>query len=436
MSKRYYPEKFNLVTDADEAALMIDIDRIPGENLFDYKKRVLESSSKISNSSYSGLINSINRNLGLSQIEIVEISFKGIISGDLGDPNTNYSGFVITDDRVYSGIIDGTLTKVLGNKFQVSSNTWSVNKLIGLTLAIDGNEYSIVSNTSNEIYVDREFESLYVTKSYEIKANWKPDSYINYSLILEKETYVVLANTENTITLNKPIKYREDGSFELRLSRPRVEITSSRIIFYIEYLNDDNFRIEFEVDLRENNLNHRDLCKKVNAQSRYFQMEDLIPFDNPVKAFTIKKQDSDIQVFGENIPASKLFKLKNKNIKTDTIKFSESEVFSLEEDQLPENINGAYYSVNYSEGIIKTLKLPTGSGQASYIYMDFPLRLESAPAIIAGLADEETERFLFSQKEKIIYESQKDRFVSSQPKTEMIEYISELLKVNKQSWGV
>jgi hypothetical protein len=67
--------------------------------------------------------------------------------------------------------------------------------------------------------------------------------------------------------------------------------------------------------------------------------------------------------------------------------------------------------------------------------MKFPMKIETAPAVILNLSDKESQRFLFSQKEKSTYQDPKDRFVSSQPKSEMIEYISELLKVNKQSWG-
>jgi len=85
---------------------------------------------------------------------------------------------------------------------------------------------------------------------------------------------------------------------------------------------------------------------------------------------------------------------------------------------------------------LRTVLLPSGGGEVSYVHMDFPFLIESAPAVVVSLNDSESSKFLFSQKEKIIYEDFRDRFVSSQPKTEMIEYISELLKVNKQSWGV
>lgn len=436
MTKRYYPEKFNTVTSADEAAMILDIERIPGESLFDYKKRVLEASSKAANSSYGGLINGINRELGLKQSELINISFKNILVGDLLNSMTTYSGYILSDSRLYQGIIDGTLTKIIGNKLISHEHLWEENILAGLTVEIDEVEYQVTGNTYNSVILDREPTSLHINKSYSIRAKWKSNSFIGYVFNLEKERYIVTSNTESTITLNKPIVFRQDGKFSLSLSRPRIEITASRIIFYIEYLSKENYRIDMSVDLREKSLTHRDLCKLVNSTSKYFQMEDLIPLDNPVRAFTFRHKDSDIKVFQEQIPVSKFFKLKNKNIKPDTLKFSEPYIFSKEEDILETELTGPYYTVNHTQGIVKTVLLPSGSGLVSYTYMDFPFVVESAPVVVLGLADKESEQFLFSQKEKIIYEDSRDRFVSGQPKTEMIEYVSELLKVNKQSWGI
>lgn len=435
MAKRYYPEKFNLVTNADDAALILDIERIPGESLSEYKKRVMEGSSNISNSSYEGLINGINRELGLKQFEAIEISFKEILCGDLFEENNVNTDYVITDNRLYVGLINGSSIRITENKIQFSSNTWKENYLIGLSFFIENKEYKIISNTVNEISVDSEFESLHLNKEYTIKPNWKTNQYLNYILVLENEPYPISGNTEKTITLSKPLSYRTSGFYKLRLSRPKVKITSSRVIFYLDYLNEKSFRLELEVDLRDGNISHSDLCEKVNKESKFYFLKNLIPLENSVKAFTLKQKDSDIKVFQEVVPASKFFKLKNANVKPGTLKFSESNIFGIEEDVLPENLNGPYYSVNQLEGTIKTKTLPSGAGQVSYIYMDFPFVLESAPAVVLSFSDKESEKFLFSQKEKLIYEDSRDRFVSSQPKTEMIEYISELLKINKQSWG-
>lgn len=436
MTKRYFPEKVNVITSTDDAGITLDIDRIPGEKLFNFKKRLLESSSLVANSSYNGLINGINRELGLEQLEVINLKFKPILNGDISDPLTVHNNFIISDSRLYQGIIDGALTRIENNKFRSHEHLWLNDYLVGLTLILGSEEFIIVSNTYNELTLDRAPLSPYLNQTYTIKPKWKTNAYIGFVLILEKERYIVLANSENTITLNKPITYRENGFFSLSLARPRVQITASRILFFIEYLSEKNYRLEFELNLRENQITHRELCKKVNAESKYFQMEDLIPLEYPVKAFTLKQKDSDIKVFEEDIPASKFFKLANKNIKADTLKFSESDIFSKEEDELNDTLSGPYYTVNHNEGVIKSSLLPSGQGQISYTYMDFPLTIESAPVVVLGLSDKETEKFLFSQKEKIIYDDYRNRFVSSQPKTEMIEYISELLKINRQSWGV
>lgn len=436
MTKRYYPEKVNVITSTDEAGMTLDIDRIPGEGLFNYKKRLLESSSRIANSSYEGLINGINRELGLNQLEIINVTLKPILNGNMADPLTSHTDFIISDNRLYNGFIDGTLTRIQDKKFRTHEYIWLDNYLAGLTLIIGGEEFTVLSNTYNELTLDRTSPSLFLNESYTIRAKWKSNAYIGFVLTLEKERYIVLANTDNTITVNKPLSFRENGFFSLSLTRPRVEVTASRIMFYIDYLNEKSYRLELEIDLRENQLTHRELCKRVNSESKYFKMEDLIPLDNALKAFTLKHKDSDVKVFQEEIPASKFFKLANKNIKPNTLKFSESDIFAREEDELNDSLFGPYYTVNHNEAVVKSLLLPSGQGEVSYTYMDFPFVLEFAAVVVLGLSDKETEKFLFSQKEKIIYEDYRDRFVSSQPKTEMIEYVSELLKINRQSWGV
>lgn len=433
--KRYYPEKINMVTSADEAGMILDIDRITGESLFDYKKRLLESSSKVANSGYNGLINGINRELGLEQKEAIKVSLRDILTGDLNDDSIVKTDYKISDNRSYQGVLDGNQKFIHGKKVKLSGSAWKKNYLAGLTFTVSQQKFKIISNTNNEITLDREPESNYLGQSYIIKPEWKVNSFIGYRFKLESEDYTVLSNTSNTLTLNKVIKYRTNGYFSLALTRPRVQVTSSRIIFYIEYLNNENFRVDLEVDLRENNLDTKKLCDIVNKESRFFILQDLTAEEEPLKAFTFRKKDSDVKVFKEKVPASKFFKLENKNIKPNTLKFSESDIFSKEEEELNETLFGPFYSVNHIEGIIESSMLPSGNGEVSYTYMDFPMVIESAPVVVVSLSDKESEKFLFSQKEKIIYEDSRDRFVSSQPKTEMIEYISELLRVNRQSWG-
>lgn len=434
MTRRYLPEKFNVVTSADETAMLSDIDRITGESLFDYKKRILESSKRLSNSSYDGLINGINRELNLAQRELINVSFKPIINGDLEDSNTQFNEFIISDNRLYQGIIDGTLTKILDNKLISHEHLWVDNYLAGLNVSIGSDVFKVLSNTYNEITLDKTPSVLHLNESYVIRAVYTPNAYVGYALLLDRNKYEILANTENTFTVNKPITYQEKSSYSVVLNRPRVKVSSSRVIFYKEYLNEENYQVDLIVNLRDNSLTHRGLIKIVNQQSAFFNLTDLIPYEQEVKAFTLKQKDSDVKVFDEAVPASKFFKLKNKNIKPGTVNFSESGVFGIEEDELNEEIFGPYYAINYIESTIKSSLLASG-GQVSYTYMKFPFIIEYAPAAIIGLSDKESEQFLFTQKEKILFEDPRQRFESSQPTAEMIEYISELLRVSRQSWG-
>lgn len=451
MSTRYYPEKFNIITTADDVGLLVDVERLVGESLFDYKKRVLESNIKKTNSSHSGLVNAINQELGLKQLEAIEIGLKEILTSKLTNEGITESNddinrnFIVTDNRLYEGVITSGSVTISQDQLTFSTNKWAVNDLIGLSLEVNGIDYLVTSNTENQIFVNKNFQpkdettslaQSFINSPYKIRANWKINSYIGYSFILEKNTYIILANTSNTISLNKRIKYATDGFFKLQLTKPRVHLTSARLILYMQYTNEKNNNIEMQIDLREKGITHRSLCKKINTESKYFNAMDLIPLSRELSAFTLTEKDSDVMVLDEEIPSSKFFKLKNRNIKPDTLKFSETYSLFKEEDDLENITFGPYYSVNYSEGAIKTVKIPSGEGVVSYSYANFPLVIMTSPAVIINLADKETENFLFTQNEKVIYEDPKDRFVPSQPKAEMIEYISELLKVNRQSWGV
>jgi hypothetical protein len=432
---RYFPEKFNTVTSADEIGMLQDIERISGESLLSYKKRILESSTKISNSSYSGLINGINRELGLSQKEVVEVNLKKLLKGNISDPLITHTELIISDNRYYEGIIDGIQTTLVEDKITDHVSIWPENYLAGLTLTMGGIEYAIRSNTTNVITLDRKPIVSHINDTYIIRAAWVANKFVGFALIIDRNSYEILANTSNTLTLNKPLKYRSDLTFYIRLNRPRIKVTASRIIFYKEFLNDENYQLDLIVSLRDNNMTHRSLCKLVNFQSQYFEMKDLIPYESEIKAFTLIHKDSDIKIFEEFIPSSKFFRIKEKQIKPGTIKFSESSVFSKEEDELNEELFGPYYTVNYEEGTIQSNMLSSGVGQISYTYMDFPFTLDHAPAAVISLSDKESQEFLFSQQEKILYDDPRDRFVSSQPKVDMIEYIAELLRINKQSWG-
>jgi hypothetical protein len=433
--KRYTPEKFNTITSSDDIGALIDLPRITGETLYSYKKRVLESSERVANSSYEGLINGINRELNLERKEVLEITLRNRIVGNIDHPEITYSGDTITDNRSYAGVINGVTVLAVGNTITITGHIIEDNELTGLYLLIDSITYRIKGNLGNEVYIESDSLNNLVGQPYLIRPNWEPNSLIGLSLLLHSRRYLILENDDNSIRLDANIKTSCYGTYEATAIRPRVHCTAARILLYKEYFNEDNFQIDMEIKINEKSLTHKEIVKQINENSKFFVAEDIVPLEDSVPAFSLKQQDSDIPVYGESVPGSKFFKLKNKNIKNGTAKFLETEVFLREVEDLDTAPYGSFFTLDYNEGIVRSKKVPNGRGTLSYIYSDIPFRLESTPAIIVPFVDKEADSFLFAQKQKTIFNDSRDRFISSQPKSKMIEYISELLSVKDQTWG-
>src|SRR5690606_4372513 len=93
------------------------------------------------------------------------------------------------------------------------------------------------------------------------------------------------------------------------------------------------------------------------------------------------------------------------------------------------------YFVEYSTGTTLVNTTPSGNGTVSYIWNEFPFVVVSSPAIVNAFVEEDIQDFLFAQIEMKFYDNVKGRYISGQPKADMIEYIAELLSVKPLSWG-
>lgn len=431
--KRYTPEKINIVSSADEIGALIDIPRINGESLQDYKKRILESSRRPSNSTYEGLINAINRDLGLEREIALEIlPAKKYYA--LNNQDIVLSGAVIRDNRYYTGTIDAVSVSAVGNKLSSSSPLFIEDELIGLKLLIEGVEYLIISNTSNSIIFDGDLSGL-VNTPYEIYPNWETNSLVGLAVVTNNNKYVITSNSNNSIEIDVDyIDSHKPRYLSIEANSPRVNITSSQIILYKDYINEENFQIDKVIETRVKGLTHLGIIDLIN-QSSFFKANNLLGHNIEKAAFTFKKQDSDIRVSREEIPSSKFFRLKNKNIKEGSLNFSQSDIFFNETRDLINAPFGPYYYVNHKEGIIHSKKVGSGNSTVTYTYMDFPFFVESSPAVVTAFADKTAELFLFTQQEKRLYTDPRNKEMSTQPKSDMIEYIAELLKTSRQSWG-
>lgn len=67
--------KKSIFNSLDEHGVLLDLPRIPGEKNKDYKARLLDVGVNRASSAYSGLLNGITRELGMSYYDVIEIGF-------------------------------------------------------------------------------------------------------------------------------------------------------------------------------------------------------------------------------------------------------------------------------------------------------------------------------------------------------------------------
>lgn len=128
---KFKPEAINIRTALDDQGSFLGIDRIVGESLKDFKRRLLEVNINLASSTYMGLINGITRELGLTQQRAFRVELKAIETNNVSSGTVSLTKRVLTD----------------------SSKTFAADSLIGLGLEINKNIYKIIANTSTAIQV-------------------------------------------------------------------------------------------------------------------------------------------------------------------------------------------------------------------------------------------------------------------------------------------
>lgn len=434
MTKVFKPEPSIVRTAIDEIGSILNVDRIAGESISDYTERLLGTFVKRSSSSYQGMINGINRALGQEEIDAISVNYRAILQGDISKEYIEYGQNYIQNNFFYSGIISGSTVVAVGDTLTDQNADWDEESLRGLTLTIGSNKYEIISNKKQSLKI-RGLLSNLVGNQFSIQLDLMPNVLTGLSVRIDNKNIPVAENTSNRIYVNQQV-FNQVFSTEFKVTaiNPKVEVTASSIYLYKEYQSEQNFQLEKEIPLRGFTKFHLGIVDEINT-TYYFEAINLLGHKEKVLSISFKKQSSDIVVTQEVVPAVKYFKLKNSNIKLGSLVFSESSIFvqETEEDEVFER-PGNYY-VDYSSGAILTSVTPSGNKTVSYVSSSFPCKLISSPAIVNTMADKEVESYLFSQLEVRLYENPKKRFVPSQPTTDMLEYIGELLKVKPQAWG-
>lgn len=430
----FTPEPIVIRTALDEHGSLLDLPRIAGEDLKEYSERLFDTYANRASSTYSGLLNGMDRELGLDRQDLIDISIRSVGLGDLTDPAITITPITIINTSTFTNTINGTTVTAVGAKLTDTTQSWTPGHLRGYILKILAINYEVIDNTATELIVNADFSAL-TGNPYTVEVDWEVNSLTGLGIKIGNKLFKITENTNNTLKIDQgDLTEGDDTVYKIRAFNPRVEITGSFFNLYKEFSNSDNFQLEKGMDLREDVRFHKDIIAEIN-KLKFFEATNLQDIREDIFAFTINRQTSDESIIKEIIPAAKFFRLKNKNIKEDSVKFTEANIFLrevIEEDvsKLPGN-----YNIDYDQGIVKVNTTPSGNKPASYVWNDFPFTVVNSPVIINAFNKEDSEEFLFLQQEMKRYLTLKDQFRSSVPKADMIEYMAELLSVKPENWG-
>lgn len=434
MTKVFKPEPSIIRTPLDEIGSLLNVDRIAGEPVSSYTERLLGTFVKRSSSTYNGMLNGINRALGVEERPVLEINYRAILQGSLNSSYIEFGTNYIQNNFSYSGVVNGLTVVAVGNTLKDSSANWMPDHLRGLTLTIGSSKYEILSNDSTTVTINGILSDL-LGQQFNIQLNLTPNILTGLCIRIDNKIIAIAENSAKRFYVN-----REDFTkmlskdFKITAFNPKVEITASSLYLYKEYQSEKNFQLEKQISLRDGTKFHTGLVEQINT-TYYFEARNLLGHKDKVLTVSLKKQSSEKIITQETIPAVKYFQLKNNNIKPGSIVFAEAAIFIREVEREEVFNQPGNYNIEYKTGSILVGATPSGDRNVSYISNQFPFSVISSPAIVNTMADKEVEDYLFSQIEVRVYENPKKRFVPSQPTTDMLEYIGELLKVKPQAWG-
>jgi len=434
MGEKFTPAPIVVRTALDEHGSLLDISRIAGEDLVSYSKRLFDTYANRASSTYEGLINGINRELDLEKEDSIEVRVRGLGFGGLDDPSITVTATTISNVNSYTNIIDGAAVTAVGAILTDSTQSWTPKHLRGYFLKINTETYEVIDNTATTVTVSANMSGL-VGATYIVEVDWTENGLVGLGIEIGNSLFKIAENTPNILKIEAGDLTSVIGTeYKVRAFNPKVEVTGARFLLYKEFSNLDNFQLEKEFNLREDVRFHKDIVTEIN-QLKFFEASDLLDSRTNLFAFTLKRQSSENTVIKETVPAAKFFKLQNKRIKEDSVRFTEANIFlrEVDEDSVSQSV-GNYY-IDYNTGVVLVNTTPSGEKPVSYMWNDFPFTVTASPIIINPLNKDDSEEFLFLQKEMIRYNSAKERFRSSVPKADMIEYMAELLAVKPENWG-
>lgn len=189
-----------------------------------------------------------------------------------------------------------------------------------------------------------------------------------------------------------------------RAPAPFVRITSTNIILYSNYIDDDHYEIDKTIDFFSHGSGYllEDVIAEIGTSS-YFIAELGNGLTGQEKANGLFPGTSSQIIYKEWVPANTFFALEHTDLIPGTLYFSEISVFSkeLSPEVATKNENGftfcwgistpvtqdGDYFVNYKRGIVTSKKSSSGAGTCRYLYRIFPWHVRWSPIAVYSLRD-------------------------------------------------
>lgn len=212
---------------------------------------------------------------------------------------------------------------------------------------------------------------------------------------------------------------------------PRVDFLANRVILYSDWRPDGTAIIDKEIDIYspgDAGYTLEGLVSEINS-STCFTASIASGARTNMPSTNLIRKTSDNIVFGDPIEGDKQTNLSGELIVLDSLIFSDKTIFDTETSSAPA-ITGEY-QVDYTNGIITTYDLPSGTEEVSYHYSSFPLEVDYSSIKVYTLQDDDFVDELFIQET-----AESGDIINTLPNTEGSEIFHQLFKETKVFWGV
>lgn len=217
----------------DEFGYALDLERLPEETNENYRNRLLDVNVRRGAPQYSGLLNSINRELDLEQIDSALILTPGVNPGN----NQRFSDVTFTLGPHYARI-ESSLLKAYHEYQQVDGWSWSV-ELDGylaestikvespIGVEIDDSNYDLDTDNNTVVFVDDTWaeKDIWVTYEYEERLD------VSDITILELQTWISSVTHDSAALIEIEVDTTLDTSLSCdELERlPRTSIVRDQV---------------------------------------------------------------------------------------------------------------------------------------------------------------------------------------------------------------